>query len=261
MNAVEVARVSKKFSRRTAPKLLRDHLKDRFRKEDSHNVFYALSDVSFSVRQSEGVQIIGANGAGKSTLLGLVTGLMRPDMGIVTVHGCVGALLELGSGFHPDLTGLENLELNAALIGISQSRARELTPQIVEFAELGDFIDEPLRTFSAGMVMRLAFSVAVNMKPDVLIVDEVLGVGDSAFQKKCFEAIRRLRELGTALLCVSHGTATAPLCSRAIWLHEGRLILDGEYGEVTAEYLDFMQSPDYERLPRLAAAITARGAS
>lgn len=249
MNVIEVAGVSKKFNRRTAPKLLRDHLKDRFRQEHSHNVFYALRDISFSVRPSEGVQIVGANGAGKSTLLGLIIGLMRPDKGRIAVHGSVGALLELGSGFHPDLTGLENLELNASLVGISQSRIRELTPRIIEFAELRDFIEEPLRTYSAGMMMRLAFAIAISTEPDILVVDEVLTVGDSAFQQKCFETIRRLRERGTALLCVSHGTIAAPLCSRAIWLHEGELMRDGDYVEVTAEYQRFMRMPGHERLP------------
>ncbi len=163
MNVIEIRGISKKFSRRASPKLLREYLEGRFRKRDSRHVFYALRDVSFTVQQAEGVQIVGANGAGKSTLLSVVTGLTKPDSGAIDVRGRVGALLELGSGFHSDLTGRENLALNAALIGINEARTRELTPKIIEFSELGDFIDEPLRTYSAGMVMRLAFSVAVSL--------------------------------------------------------------------------------------------------
>jgi len=269
MNVIEIRGISKKFSRRASPKLLREHLEGRFRKGDSRHVFYALRDVSFTVQQAEGVQIVGANGAGKSTLLSVVTGLTKPDSGAIDVRGRVGALLELGSGFHSDLTGRENLALNAALIGINEARTRELTPKIIEFSELGDFIDEPLRTYSAGMVMRLAFSVAVSLEPDVLIIDEVLGVGDLAFQQKCFDAIRKLRRRGTALLCVSHGAGpAAELCSRAIWLHEGKLILDGEYGDTMAQYLNFMQLPDRSRLAiaganstkqELAASATVAG--
>jgi ABC-type polysaccharide/polyol phosphate transport system ATPase subunit len=249
MDVIDIRGVGKKFSLRSSAKLLREHLANRFWKSDSHHGFYALRDISFRVAQAEGVQIVGANGAGKSTLLSIVTGLAEPDSGTVQVNGRVGALLELGSGFHQDLTGRENLVLNAALIGINEARTREMTPKIIEFSELGDFINEPLRTYSAGMVMRLAFSVAISLEPEILIVDEVLGVGDAAFQRKCFDAIRGLRQRGTALLCVSHGGgAAAELCSRVIWLHEGRLVLDGPYLETMAAYQTFMQSSDRSSL-------------
>jgi ABC-type polysaccharide/polyol phosphate transport system ATPase subunit len=249
MSVIEIRGVSKKFSLHSSAKLLREHLANRFWKSQSSHGFFALQDISFRVERAEGVQIVGANGAGKSTLLSVVTGLARPDAGTVKINGRVGALLELGSGFHPDLTGIENLVLNAALIGIDEKRTLAMAPKIIEFAELGDFIREPLRTYSAGMVMRLAFSVAITLEPEVLIVDEVLGVGDSAFQRKCFEAIRGLRQQGTALLCVSHGAgALAELCSRVIWLHEGRLIRDGEYASVMSEYQQFMES-DRTSLP------------
>jgi ABC-type polysaccharide/polyol phosphate transport system ATPase subunit len=255
MNLIEVRDVSKKFNLHSSAKLLREHLANRFWKSDSHHGFYALRDISFRVEQAEGVQIVGANGAGKSTLLSIVTGLAQPDSGTVQINGPVGALLELGSGFHPDLTGMENLVLNAALIGIDEKRTLAMAPKIVEFAELGDFIGEPLRTYSAGMVMRLAFSVAISLEPEILIVDEILGVGDAAFQRKCFDAIRGLRQRGTALLCVSHGAgALAELCSRVVWLHEGRLIRDGAYAETMAEYQTFMQSPDRSCLPASALA-------
>jgi homopolymeric O-antigen transport system ATP-binding protein len=250
MNLIEVRQVSKTFSRHTGPKLIREHLRDRFRKRDSHQIFYALRNISFTVGHDEGVQIIGANGAGKSTLLNLVTGLTQPDSGALAVNGRVGALLELGSGFHPDLTGRENLLMNAALIGLSEERAHELAPAIIDFAELADFIEEPLRTYSAGMVMRLAFSVAINLEPDILIIDEVLGVGDAAFQLKCSQAIRDIRARGTSLLCVSHVADSRPgLWERAIWLHQGEIVLDGEYEPVMEQYMAFMQSPDHTHLP------------
>lgn len=250
MNIIEVTGVSKKFNRRGTRKLLAEYFREIFRKTHVDHHFTALEEISFAIGQAEGVQIVGANGAGKSTLLSVITGLAQPDAGAVKVNGRVGALLDLGSGFHPDLSGLENLTLNAALIGIGQARTRELTPQIIEFAELSASIHEPLRTFSAGMVMRLAFSVAISLEPDVLIVDEVLGVGDAAFQRKCFDAIRALRKRGTALLCVSHQAGlTDELCSRVIWLHKGHLILDGPYAETMKRYQQFMAAPDTNALP------------
>ncbi len=250
MSVIEIRNVSKKFSLHSSAKLLREHLANRFWKSQSRHGFFALQDISFRVEQAEGVQIVGANGAGKSTLLSVITGLAQPDAGTVQINGRVGALLELASGFHPDLTGAENLVLNAALIGINEKRILAMAPRVVEFAELADFIGEPLRTYSAGMMMRLAFAVAITLEPEILIVDEVLGVGDSAFQRKCFEAIRRLRQQGTALLCVSHGAGTlAELCSRVIWLHEGRVVRDGEYASTMAEYQKFMQSSDRSSLP------------
>jgi ABC-type polysaccharide/polyol phosphate transport system ATPase subunit len=246
MNVIEVRGISKKFNRH-ARKLLRDHFRDRLKRQESPRVFYALRDVSFDVRRAEGIQIIGSNGAGKSTLLSLISGLTKPDAGSIRVIGQVRALLELGSGFHPDLTGLENLTLNAALIGLTEAQVRRATPQIIEFAELEDFIQEPLRTFSAGMIMRLAFSVAISVRPDVLIVDEVLGVGDAGFQRKCFQAVRELREQGTAVLCVSHIAGVGEeLCSRAIWLNAGEVLADGEYRATVSRYQAFLNSGDFE---------------
>jgi len=251
MNVIEICDVSKTFSRRTTAPLLREHVRDTLRKKADLHTFYALKNVSLSVGTSEGIQIVGANGAGKTTLLGLVTGLTRPDTGSVAVRGKVGALLELGSGFHPDLTGRENLVLNAALIGFHEARVREFMPQIIEFSELGDVIEEPLRTYSTGMVMRLAFAVAVNLEPDVLIVDEVLGVGDPAFQEKCFREILRLRKGGMTLMCVSHGAGpTEQLCSRAVWLHEGEVVLDGEYSDTLNRFHLYMHYRDPSVLPR-----------
>ena len=239
------------FSRRIAAKLLREHAQDTVRRGEDQHTFYALKNVSFNVGKAEGIQIVGANGAGKTTLLGLVIGVTKPDRGSIVARGKIGALLELGSGFHPDLTGRENLVLNAALIGFDKSRVRECTPKIIDFSELGDVIDEPLRTYSAGMIMRLAFAIAVSFEPDLLIVDEVLNVGDSAFQHKCFKAILRLRKRGMSLLCVSHGSGPAEeLCSRAIWLHEGEVIFDGEYSDTLNRYRHYMHNRDPLLLPR-----------
>jgi len=183
------------------------------------------------------VAIVGANGAGKSTLLSLAVGLAAPDEGSVTVSGRIAALLELGSGFHPELTGRENVFLNASLLGLTKKRTEEVFERVVEFSEIGDFIDEPLRTYSSGMMMRLAFSVAVNADPDFLIVDEVLAVGDQSFQAKCFEKIGELRNSGKSLLCVSHSPAVVQqLCERALWLDHGELMADGKTEEVLKMY-------------------------
>jgi ABC-type polysaccharide/polyol phosphate transport system ATPase subunit len=254
MNVIEVRGVSKKFNRHPTRKLLRDHFRDRLKRPESPRVFYALRNVSFDVGRAEGIQIIGANGAGKSTLLSLISGLTTPDAGSIRVNGQVRALLELGSGFHPDLTGLENLTLNAALIGITEAQVRRATSKIIEFAELEDCIEEPLRTFSAGMIMRLAFSVAISVRPDVLIVDEVLGVGDAGFQRKCFQAVRKLREQGTALLCVSHIAGIGEeFCSRAIWLNAGEVLADGEYRATVSRYRESLNSGDVEEHQRALA--------
>lgn len=248
MRVVEVRGVSKVFTRHPGRKFLRDHLRDRFGLR-SARVFHALQDVSFDVRRAEGIQIIGSNGAGKSTLLSLIAGLVQPDAGYIRVNGQIRALLELGSGFHPDLTGLENLSLNAAVIGIAEAQIRHLTSKIIEFAELEDCIHEPLRTYSAGMIVRLAFSVAISIRPDVLIVDEVLAAGDTSFRRKCVEAVRALREQGTALLCVSQVAGLEEeVCARAIWLHEGKIVADGEYRSILNQYQEFAISRPSEEI-------------
>jgi len=236
MKAIQFQNVSKSFHRHAGRMLLRHRLSAWLREEHRER-FYALKNVSFELEAGEGLAVVGRNGAGKSTLLGLVAGLARPDKGTVTVNGRLAGLLELGSGFHPDLTGAENIRVNASLIGMSRRRTAELFDQIVDFAGIGDFIAEPLRTYSSGMVMRLAFAVAIHMDPEILLIDEVLAVGDHQFRDKCFERIHRLREAGTTLLCVSHAAAMAQeICSRAIWLDRGELMMSGEIGEVVEAY-------------------------
>jgi ABC-type polysaccharide/polyol phosphate transport system ATPase subunit len=189
------------------------------------------------VRDGECISIIGGNGAGKSTLLSLVTGLATPNEGSIEVKGRVAALLELGAGFHPDLTGAENIRMNAALLGFSRKETNELFDSIVDFSGVGEFINQTLRTYSSGMSLRLAFSVAVNLNPDVLIVDEILAVGDQSFQAKCIERIRRLRKSGKTLLFVSHNAGMVlELCDRALWLDHGSLIMQGPAKEIVAAY-------------------------
>ncbi len=234
---IEFREVWKTFHRHAGTLLLRSHMQNLFSRRARLEPFNALKNVSFRVERGESVGIVGGNGAGKSTLLGLVAGIASPDRGAVAVNGRVAALLELGSGFHPDLTGAENVTMNAALLGMSRSELRRGYGSIVDFAELGDFMDEPIRTYSAGMMMRLAFSVAVHATPDVLLIDEVLAVGDQPFQAKCLDKIQELRSAGKTIVCVSHAQgAIQQLCSRAIWLDHGDLLLDGPAAEVTDAY-------------------------
>jgi len=203
-----------------------------------------MKNVSFHLESGESLAVVGPNGAGKSTLLGLVAGLARPDEGNVRVNGRVAALLELGAGFHGDLTGAENVRLNAALIGLTRKRTNEVFEQIADFAGIGEFMAEPLRTYSTGMVMRLAFAVAVHLDPEVLLVDEVLAVGDQAFQAKCIDKISEFRRAGKTLLCVSHAAGMVQqLCDRAIWLDHGELIMSGSVFEVTEAYAGRAAAP------------------
>ena len=187
----------------------------------SNDPFFALKRVSFSLERGESLAVIGSNGAGKSTLMGLVAGISQPDEGTVTVNGQVAALLELGWGFHPDLTGRENVRLNAALLGLSRKQTAEAFERIAEFSGIREFIDEPLRTYSTGMMMRLAFSVAIHRDPEILLVDEVLAVGDAAFQAKCIEKIHEFRECGenfTVRVAYDHHPAVMrPRCLAGPW--------------------------------------------
>lgn len=235
MSLIQFEGVSKVFHRHAGQLLLRNHL-TRFLTRRQETPFYALKRVSFAVERGESLAVIGSNGAGKSTLLGLVAGVSKADEGKVQVNGHIAALLELGSGFHPDLTGRENVQLNAALLGLSRRQTAAAFESIVDFSELRDFIDEPLRTYSTGMMMRLAFSVAINRDPEILLIDEVLAVGDASFQAKCTERIHEFRNAGKTLLFVSHSNMIQKLCDRAIWLDHGELILNGPVDEVSAAY-------------------------
>lgn len=205
--------------------------------------FRALEPLSFEVRRGEALGIIGRNGSGKSTLLQLIAGILQPSTGSVVTRGRVSALLELGSGFNPDFTGRENVHLNGAILGLSPAEIDRLFPAIARFADIGDFIDEPVKTYSSGMMMRLAFAVAVSVQPDVLIVDEALSVGDVFFTQKCFDRIREILAGGATLIFVSHDMAAVQnLCSRCLLLHQGRLVHDGAPEECVARYFSLHQS-------------------
>lgn len=203
----------------------------------SHQAQWVLKGINFSVKSSESVGIIGQNGAGKSTLLKILTGTTQQSEGSFTMEGRVSALLELGTGFHPDFTGRQNAYMGLQLMGTGNNEIAGLMPEIEAFAEIGNYIDQPLRTYSSGMAVRVAFSVATAVRPDILIVDEALSVGDVYFQHKCFERIRQYKELGTTLLFVSHDPgAVKNLCDRAILLDQGLLVREGKPDEILDYY-------------------------
>ena len=240
---IEFSGVSKSFRHGAGARLLRGFVKD-FVAGRKRERFFALRNVSFRLEDGDSLALVGRNGAGKSTLLSLVAGLAQPQEGRVVVNGRVAALLELGSGFHHDLTGVENLRLNASLLGLSRTRTEEIFEAVAAFADIGDFLREPIRTYSTGMLMRLAFSIAIHVDPDILIVDEVLAVGDQAFQAKCFERIRQFRAAGKTLLFVSHATTLVrEICNRGLWLEHGRVVMDGTSAEVLDAYTGQTASP------------------
>ncbi len=218
-------------------KTLREFVPAFLRGRGFTNEFCALEDVSFSIDRGETVGIIGRNGSGKSTALKLIAGVMAPSSGTVLVAGRISPLIELGAGFHPDLTGRENVNLNATILGMS---AREIAGQfdaIVDFAELHDFIDTPVKRYSSGMYMRLGFAVAVHSSPDILLVDEVLSVGDAFFQEKCLAKMHEFKEQGVTIVVVSHSPdLIAKFCDRAIWLDHGRLQAEGPSRSVVEQY-------------------------
>jgi ABC-type polysaccharide/polyol phosphate transport system ATPase subunit len=236
--AIEIEKASKLYIlHKQKPYLLHEVVKRVSGMRSTQEEFWALKDVSFQVRHGESVAIIGRNGAGKSTLLGLVAGSIYPTSGRVKVNGRLGALLELGAGFHPDLTGRENIYLNASLLGLDKDEIEDQFASILGFSELHDFIDVPLKNYSSGMQVRLGFSVAIHIDPDIIIMDEALSVGDAAFQGKCIERILSLKAKGKTLLFVSHSaTQVESLCARVIWLEHGKVRMDGPTAEVMKAY-------------------------
>jgi lipopolysaccharide transport system ATP-binding protein len=235
--AVSVQNIGKRYwLRGSAPATFQQTLMEIVRGVRS-TPFWALRDVSFEIASGESVGIIGANGAGKSTLLRLICGLGRPTTGQVRIEGRIAALLELGAGFHPHLTGRENLYVSGIISGLSRRQIKALFDMIVDFAELRDFIDQPLRTYSSGMQLRLGFAVAIHVDPVVLIIDEALSVGDAHFQQKCLDRIETFQRVGKTLLIVSHDMRTIRnFCTRALWLQHGRLVGDGPIDEIVREY-------------------------
>ena len=239
MAAIEFNNVSKVFAhgnRQLLGRLVARQLLGRHETRGGNN-FQALRDVNFKVEEGESLGIVGANGAGKSTLLALASGVTEPDSGQVTVRGSVAPLLDLGAGFHPDLTGEENLRLNASLLGVTRARTEEFAERVVAFADLGEFIRDPVRVYSSGMTMRLAFSVAIHLDPDVFVIDEIIGVGDAAFQEKCRAKMLEFRKRKKTLLLASHSASLiTAMCDRAIWLEKGAIRMTGPADEVMSAY-------------------------
>ncbi len=243
-NIIKVENVKKVYK-------MYDNPKDRFKealglggkKKSYSKDYYALNDVSFSVGTGEIVGIVGRNGSGKSTILKILTGVLNPTEGHVEVNGKVAALLELGAGFNQEYTGMKNIYLNATMMHVSREEIEKKIPEILAFADIGDFINQPVKTYSSGMFVRLAFAVAINVDPDILIVDEALAVGDVRFQLKCMDKFTEFIKAGKTILFVTHDiNAVKRFCNRAIWLNDGKLIMDGNTDEVTDHYMDFLKS-------------------
>ena len=197
-----------------------------------------LKDINLDIKKGETVALIGVNGSGKSTLLKLMTQIIFPNKGTIETKGKLTSLLELGAGFHPDFSGRENIYFNSSIFGLTRKEIDARLDQIIEFSELQDFIDNPVRTYSSGMYMRLAFSVAINVDADILLIDEILSVGDQHFQEKCFNKMRELKKEGKTMVFVTHSMdSVRNLCDRAVWLYDGRVRMDGNTDEVVNEYL------------------------
>ena len=212
-----------------------------FRNRRRHEVRHVLRGISFTVKRGEAVGLIGHNGCGKSTTLKLLTRILYPDSGSIQIKGRVSSLIELGAGFHPDMSGRENIYTNAAIFGLNKKEIDQRLQTIIDFSELEEFIDNPVRTYSSGMYMRLAFSVAINVDADVLLIDEILGVGDANFQAKCFQKLREIKASGTTIVIVSHALGQIEqICERAIWIHDGLIRAEGPVRDVDLEYLEFM---------------------
>lgn len=200
--------------------------------------FWALQDINLEIKKGETVGIIGPNGAGKSTLLKLMAGVTKPTKGKIKINGDIAPLIELGAGFHPELTGRENITLNGVILGMSKQQVAEKFKEIVDFAELWEFIDQPIKHYSSGMYLRLAFSVAVHTNPDILLIDEILAVGDANFQAKCFTKMEEFKHAGVTIILVSHSLSQIEeFCSRAVYLDEHKIVMDGRVKEVCERYV------------------------
>lgn len=201
-------------------------------------VRHILKNINLEIKKGETVALIGVNGSGKSTLLKLITKIIYPTSGSIKVKGKLASLLELGAGFHPDFSGRENIYFNASIFGLTKAEIDSRLDDIIAFSELGDFIDTPVRTYSSGMYMRLAFSVAINVDADIILIDEILAVGDQRFQEKCMNKMQELKKMGKTMVFVSHSKeAVEFLCDRSVWIHEGEIRKDGKTKEVLAEYI------------------------
>ena len=226
------------------PDTLREVTARIFRRRSQFHLFEALKDLSFEVEDGELLGIVGRNGSGKSTTLKLIAQVYRPTAGKISANGRVAALIELGAGFHGDLTGRENIVINGLMLGLTRRQIRDCEKRIIEFAELDKFIDSPVKQYSSGMYMRLGFAIAVEVDPDILLIDEILAVGDAAFQRKCLDRIKDFQRRGKTILYVSHAMESVKkLCTRAILLHEGTLIANGSPDEVYERYNEILYKP------------------
>ncbi len=237
--AIKVTHVSKDFklyydkSHTLKEKLLFFSKKNK----SKDHILHVLKDINLEVNKGESVALIGTNGSGKSTLLKLMTKIIYPNKGRITTNGKLTSLLELGAGFHDDFTGRENIYFNASIFGLTRGEIDKKLDDIIEFSELHDFIDNPVRTYSSGMYMRLAFSVAINVQADILLIDEILAVGDHHFQDKCFKKLLELKDSGKTIVIVTHNMdQVKKFCDRAVWLYEGEIRMDGKVEEVLDEY-------------------------
>ena len=241
MNAIEIRNMYKDF------KLVYDKpttLKERicFWKTTKVQKRQVLKNINLDIKKGETVALIGTNGSGKSTLIKLMTKILYPNKGTLETHGKLTSLLELGAGFHPDFTGRENIYFNAAIFGLTRQEIDKRINEIIEFSELGDFIDNPVRTYSSGMYMRLAFSIAINVDAEILLIDEILAVGDQHFQDKCFAKLKEMKESEKTIVIVTHSLGQVrELCNRAIWIYNGEVRMDGTPNEVVDEYLKVCQ--------------------
>ena len=221
-----------------------DRLRETFsiKKKKYSKDHYALKNINLSIKHGESVGIVGTNGSGKSTLLKLITGVVTPTTGEIKTEGKIAALLELGAGFNPEYTGIENIYLNGTMMGYTEGEMEKRVPAIVDFADIGEFIHQPVKSYSSGMFARLAFAVSINVEPDILIVDEALSVGDTRFQVKCIDKMRELQESGTTILFVTHAIEQIKrFCTRAIWIKNGEVVEDGEASKVVDLYDNFMK--------------------
>lgn len=241
MNAIEIRNMYKDF------KLVYDKpttLKERicFWKTTKVQKRQVLKNINLDIKKGETVALIGTNGSGKSTLLKLMTKILYPNKGTLETYGKLTSLLELGAGFHPDFTGRENIYFNAAIFGLTRQEIDKRIDEIIEFSELGDFIDNPVRTYSSGMYMRLAFSIAINVDAEILLIDEILAVGDQHFQDKCFAKLKEMKKSEKTIVIVTHSLGQVrELCNRAIWIYNGEVRMDGTPNEVVDEYLKVCQ--------------------
>ena len=234
---IKIRKMSKSFKVFSdKPSTLKERLV--FWKRNNTEVREVLKNIDLDIKKGETVALIGTNGSGKSTLLKLMTKIIYPTKGTIKTEGKLTSLLELGAGFHPDFTGRENIYFNASIFGLTKEQINKKLDDIIQFSELEDFIDNPVRTYSSGQYMRLAFSIAINVDAEILLIDEILAVGDQHFQEKCFDKLRELRDSDKTIVIVSHSLdSIKKLCTRAVWIYDGELKLDGNVNEVVDEYM------------------------